>query len=92
MRGDSEVWRLQPDAVVAQSTGSENRLRLYMNADHLVGAVVMGDQSLSLPIQQLIMQQIDIRSIRQSLLTPKTDLYAILSDFWKEKRYAAEIA
>ena len=92
MRGDSEVWRLQPDAVVAQSNGSENRLRLYMNADHLVGAVVMGDQSLSLPIQQLIMQQVDIRSIRQSLLTPKTDLYAILSDFWKEKRYAAEIA
>jgi NAD(P)H-nitrite reductase large subunit len=92
MRGDSEVWRLQPDAVVAQSNGSENRLRLYMNANHLVGAVVMGDQTLSLPIQQLIMQQIDIQPIRQSLLSPNVNLYSILSDFWKAKRYAAEIA
>jgi NAD(P)H-nitrite reductase large subunit len=77
---------------VAQSVGSENRLRLYVNANHLVGAVVMGDQTLSLPIQQLIMQEIDIRPIRQSLLTPNADLKSILSDFWKVKRYAAEIA
>jgi len=92
MRGDSEVWRLQPDAVVAQTSGGENRLRLYLNDDHLVGAVVMGDQALSLPIQQLIKQQIDIRPIRHLLLHPQADLYSILSDFWKEKRYAAEVA
>ncbi|HEY4694018.1 MAG TPA: hypothetical protein VIH16_11320, partial [Bellilinea sp.] len=70
----------------------ENRLRLYLNDDHLVGAVVMGDQALSLPIQQLIKQQIDIRPIRHLLLHPQADLYSILSDFWKEKRYAAEVA
>lgn len=92
MRGDSEVWRLQPEAVVAQTYDGDNRLRLYLNGDHLVGAVVMGDQSLSLPIQQLIKQQTDIRSIRHLLLTPRADIQNILRDFWKASRYAAEIA
>lgn len=92
MRGDSEVWRLQPEAVVAQTYDGDNRLRLYLNGDHLVGAVVMGDQSLSLPIQQLIKQQTDIRPIRHLLLTPRADIQNILRDFWKASRYAAEIA
>ena len=45
MRGDSETWREQPDAIVAQTYQEENRLRLYVSTKNLVGAVVMGDQN-----------------------------------------------
>jgi NAD(P)H-nitrite reductase large subunit len=92
MRGDSEVWRLQPEAVVAQSFEGDNRLRLYLNADRLVGAVIMGDQSLSLPVQNLIQQEIDIRPIRQQLLAPNADLASLIIDFWKVHSLAAKVA
>lgn len=92
MRGDSEVWRLRPDAVVAKTYGGDNRLRLYLNAENLVGAVVMGDQTLSYAIQQLIQKQVDIQSIRSLLLSADADLYAVISNFWKGHRLAEKVA
>lgn len=91
MRGDSEVWRLQPDAVVAQTYAGDNRLRLYIHGDRLVGAVVMGDQALSHPVQRLIQQEVDIRPIREQLLLPGADLTAILAQFWKAREHAAKV-
>lgn len=92
MRGDSEVWRLQPEAEVAQTFAGDNRLRLYIRGDRLVGAVVMGDQTLSLPIQKLIQAEIDIGPIRAQLLAEKADLAAIIGGFWSAHRHADKIS
>lgn len=92
MRGDSEVWRLQPDAVVAQTYAGDNRLRLYVSGQKLVGAVVMGDQSLSHAIQYLIQKELDISHIREALLVENADLHLILQNYWSVQNHAAEIA
>jgi NAD(P)H-nitrite reductase large subunit len=46
----------------------------------LVGAVVMGDQRPSRPLQRLIGEGADITPIRERLLAPHAPLAAILSE------------
>ena len=36
--------------------------------DRIMGAVVMGDQALSRPLQHLIRERVDIRAVRDRLL------------------------
>ena len=94
MRGESEIWRQVPDAVIAQTYSGENRLRLYLSTDHLVGAVIMGDQKISHPIQFLIRHQVDLNGLRPRLLEPDAHLADLINSFWREKssQHAAKIA
>ncbi|NMB67238.1 MAG: FAD-dependent oxidoreductase [Chloroflexi bacterium] len=93
MRGDSEEWRLAPEAVVAQTYSGDNRLRLYLKDNVMVGAVVMGDQALSRPIQVFIQQQVDLGQLRERLLAENADVVKLLGDFWEGYRvkHAAKI-
>ena len=84
MRGDSEVWRQHSLGVVAQTYQETNRIRLYITPTHITGAVVMGDQTLSRPLQVLIREQVDISSIRETLLLPHCSLVDTLKSFWEE--------
>jgi len=84
MRGDSEVWRKQSLGMVAQTYQEDNRIRLYINENKLTGAIVMGDQTLSRPLQILIREKIDISLIRDSLLNPNNSLVDTLNYFWEE--------
>lgn len=83
-RGDSETWRQMPDAIAAQADFDVNRIRVLVGDKTLLGAIVMGDQTLSPALQHLILHQTDIRSIRQQLLQPNTPLGDLLSKFWIE--------
>jgi NADPH-dependent 2,4-dienoyl-CoA reductase/sulfur reductase-like enzyme len=58
-RGDSETWRQLPDCMVAQTGFEVNRLRLIMGEKTLLGAIVMGDQKLSLPLEKIISNKVD---------------------------------
>lgn len=91
MRGDSEVWRLQPEAEVARNYAGDNRLRLYIRGERLVGALVMGDQTLSYPIQLLIHDEVDISPIRDQVLSEGADLHAVLARFWSASKHAAKV-
>jgi hypothetical protein len=51
---------------------------------HIVGAVVMGDQTLSRPVQHIVSQRLDISSIRPSLLAAGADLSSIIVKYWIE--------
>ncbi len=82
VRGDSETWRHQPDSMMAQSYFEVNRLRLAVGERTLLGAVVMGDQTLSRPLYHLIAHQVDITHIREQLLKPGPHLADLLVDFW----------
>jgi len=92
MRGDSEVWRLQPEAELVQTYQGDNRLRLYINQNRVVGAVLMGDQALSHAIQGLIQEEIDIQPIRDALMASNADLPSILSRYWSARTHAAKVA
>jgi NAD(P)H-nitrite reductase large subunit len=87
-RGDSETWRQLPNAIAAQTGFAVNRLRILMGVKTLLGALVMGDQSLSLPLEQLITAQVDISAIRQKLLAANAPLADILADFYTSWRAA----
>jgi NADPH-dependent 2,4-dienoyl-CoA reductase/sulfur reductase-like enzyme len=82
VRGDSETWRTIPDALVSQGGFDVNRIRLMVGENTLVGAIVMGDQTLSSPIHQLVKDQVDISSIKTQLIDGK-DISGVLSDFWR---------
>ena len=81
-RGDSETWRALPDAIVAQTGFEVNRLRLLIGEKTLLGAIVMGDQKLSLPLEKIISAQADISPVRDKLLQPNAPIADIVADFW----------
>jgi NAD(P)H-nitrite reductase large subunit len=81
-RGDSETWRQLPDSIVAQTGFQVNRLRLLVGEKTLVGAIVMGDQTLSFPLEKIISSNMDISSIRERLLAPNAKIGDIVAGFW----------
>jgi NAD(P)H-nitrite reductase large subunit len=83
-RGDSETWRQLPDAIAAQAAFKVNRLRLLLVRDNLVGAVVIGDQTLSRPLQHLVLNEVNILPIRDCILQPDAPVADILAGFWLE--------
>jgi NADPH-dependent 2,4-dienoyl-CoA reductase/sulfur reductase-like enzyme len=85
-RGDSETWRQLPDAVAAQADFEVNRLRVLVGKQNLLGGVVMGDQTLSRPLHQLIARQVDITSIHGRLLQSNAPIADIIADFWTQWR------
>jgi NADPH-dependent 2,4-dienoyl-CoA reductase/sulfur reductase-like enzyme len=87
-RGDSETWRGPADVIAAESTSEVNRLRVLIGTATLVGAIVMGDQALSRPLQDLVGRQVDITPIRDALLSPDAVPQAILASFWETWRRA----
>lgn len=85
-RGDSETWRSLPDAIVAQSGFDVNHLRLIIGQESLLGAIVMGDQKLSTPLQRMVEDRIDISPIRQKLMEPNAPISDIVADYWIDWR------
>jgi len=92
VRGDSETWRQLPDAIAVQSNFEINRLRIQLGQKTLLGAIIMGDQTLSMPLHQMIAEQADITPIRQQLVQPDAPLVDILADFWSVWRARRALA
>jgi nitrite reductase (NADH) large subunit len=100
VRGDSEGWRQLTEAsqgagpiTVQAGTGpggtpgaDGNRLRLIVGEKSLLGAVIMGDQTISRALYYLIGKQVDITPIRDRLLQSFAKPEEILTDFWNEWR------
>lgn len=85
-RGDSETWRQLPESIAAQSGFDVNRVRVMVGEKTLLGAIVMGDQKLSLPLEKMISEKVDISSIRQRLLEPNAKVGDVIADFWTSHR------
>ncbi len=81
-RGDSETWRDLPHAMVAQSGFDVNHMRLLIGEKNLLGAILMGDQKLSLPLEKMIEGEADISQIRSELLSPNAPVADIISNYW----------
>jgi NAD(P)H-nitrite reductase large subunit len=83
-RGDSETWRQLPDSIAAQQDFDVNRLRVMLGEKTILGAIVMGDQTLSHPLQSLVAQQVNITPIRARLLEPGAPLSDLIAEFWTQ--------
>ena len=85
-RGDSETWRHLPEAIVAQTGFEVNRLRVLVGNKTLLGAIVMGDQKLSFPLEKIISNNLDISPIREELLAPNAKIADVIAEFWSVQR------
>lgn len=83
-RGDSEIWRRLGDAPVVESQNSDAHIRLALAERTIAGAVVMGDQALSYPLQELIGARADVSGIAASLQAPAAPVAELVHDFWQE--------
>jgi NAD(P)H-nitrite reductase large subunit len=83
VRGESETWQKVPDAIVYQNDFAVNRVRIMVGGNVLLGAVVMGDQTLSRPLEDLVRESVDISPIRQDLVRPDFDAGGTIIDFWE---------
>lgn len=88
-RGDSETWRQLPDSTIAQSGFNVNRVRLMIGEKTVLGAIVMGDQKLSLPLEKIISENMDISPIRERLLAPNAVVADVITEFWSGQRSKA---
>ena len=85
-RGDSETWRQLPDAIAAQADFEVNRLRILIEDNQLIGAIVMGDQTLSHALQHIILEKMDISVIRENLIRPGAHIADSIARYWKEQQ------
>jgi NAD(P)H-nitrite reductase large subunit len=85
-RGDSETWRELPEAIVAQNGFDINHMRLLIGEKTLIGAVLLGDQTLSWPLQKMIANGADISSIREPLMQPNAPIADLIAQFWTKWR------
>jgi NADPH-dependent 2,4-dienoyl-CoA reductase/sulfur reductase-like enzyme len=81
-RGSSETWLQLPNTISMESGSEFNHVRLMVGERTLAGALVLGEQKLSLPLQDMVAKQTDITPIRNQLLNPGAALGQILMDFW----------
>jgi nitrite reductase (NADH) large subunit len=80
-RGESEAWRLVPKSVVISERNHCNRVRLLVGDNRIVGALIMGEQTWSRPLQRLVAGRADITPVRLALLQGGTVPLAQLADF-----------
>lgn len=91
-RGDSETWRQLPNVMAVQWDFEVNRTRIMAGQNTFVGAVVMGDQTLSRPLHQLIAHRADITPIRADLSLSHVRFADRINEFWLEWSRSHETA
>jgi NAD(P)H-nitrite reductase large subunit len=89
-RGFSEVWATRPHAYgSAWSQDGANTLRLVLSGDRLVGALVVGQQTLADPLRDLIEAEADVGRIRPQLAAGGPALQQAVLQLWRQARPAA---
>jgi NAD(P)H-nitrite reductase large subunit len=89
-RGESETWRWKPSSWVIAERDDVNRVRLVLGERTIVGALVMGDQSWSRPLQRMISAQVDIGPLRAVLAAGGAAALEHLAAFYQ--RWSAHAA
>jgi NAD(P)H-nitrite reductase large subunit len=83
-RGDSETWRRLGEATIVESQIGDAHVRLALGERDIAGAIVMGDQSLSVPLQALIGARADVSRIVADLREPGAPIADIVERRWRE--------
>ncbi len=84
-RGSSQVWTAHPTASylrIGRAKGNDS-IRLVIRDNVLVGALVLGDQSLVTPLLELIGAGVDVSPILPQLQDAQRPLADVLKPFWE---------
>lgn len=84
-RGDSETWRNPAGTRTAEGRYGGAHVRIALGENTIQGAVVMGDQELSFPLQEIIAAGADVTEIAERLLEPGADVPGLVEGFWRER-------
>jgi NAD(P)H-nitrite reductase large subunit len=79
-----------PDAIAAQTNFTVNRLRVFVNEKNIVGALLMGDQTLSRALHHIIVQKVDISPIRDRMMVSDSAITEVIADFWASISMSSE--
>jgi NAD(P)H-nitrite reductase large subunit len=83
-RGGSETWRRLGDLPVVESRVGDAHVRLALGEKAIAGAVVMGDQTLSFPLQAIIAARADVSGIMAELQAPAAPVAGLIEGFWRD--------
>ncbi len=83
-RGSSEVWYTRPRPYKsAWAKDGDNTARLIISGSRLVGALVIGEQSVADPLRYLIERQINITPMREQLAAGGECMRQALLQYWQ---------
>jgi NAD(P)H-nitrite reductase large subunit len=66
-RGDSQIWSELCDKAIVEAERGDAHIRLALDAHTIAGAVVIGDQAVSYPLQEFIDKRVDVTAIKPAL-------------------------
>jgi NAD(P)H-nitrite reductase large subunit len=89
-RGQSERWRAQPGDWSLVARNGADRLRILVGKQTIEGAIVMGDQTLSYLLTDLIAERVDISLLRPHLAEHPERAIDLLLDFDRQRRAPPE--
>ncbi|HSB89806.1 MAG TPA: FAD-dependent oxidoreductase [Anaerolineales bacterium] len=94
VHGQSEGWHEPHDSFAVESGDLTSRVRLLVGRETLVGAVIMGDQTLSRPLCDLVRQRVPLGRLRQQLLQSPERAVQILVEYSRRQadRQLQEVA
>ena len=81
VHGDSETWRDRLDSFAVESQSKHSRIRLLIGEETILGAVIMGDQTLSEPIHELIRTKAKLGRYRDQFMQSPKRAMEILGDY-----------
>ena len=81
-RGDSQVWSELCSQAIVEAQRGDAHIRLALGDGIIAGAVVMGDQALSFPLQEFIEARVDVSSIVPALEAPQAPIVELISGLW----------
>jgi NAD(P)H-nitrite reductase large subunit len=85
-RGDSQTWRDLGQSTTIECQEGDCHMRLSIVGDTIAGAVVMGDQEPSFPLQDLVEARADISAFRERLTAPSAPITQLVAEAWRDWR------
>ena len=82
-RGDSQIWSELGEAAIVEAQRGDAHIRLALDEGVIVGAVVIGDQALSFPLQELIEARVDVSGVEAALEAPEAPIVDLVNDAWR---------
>ena len=80
-RGDSQMWSELSDEATVEAQRGDAHVRLALGEHTIAGAVVIGDQTLSYPLQELIDARVRATSV---VATPEAPLVELINGLWTD--------
>ena len=83
-RGDSQIWSELCEAAIVEAQRGDAHIRLALDEGVIVGAVVIGDQALSFPLQELIEARVDVSGVEAALEAPEAPIVELVNGAWRD--------